>query len=286
MNRIITLLFLSLLLWNCQLQNKPKTYVFDPPQIEDKEQYDIDSLPFFETEIMQVASTGYEKIISNDSLRARYNHFIDSVYNSYEEEDEEEWFDPIDTLISYRPSIIIDTTRAISYQVSKWHSYKLPTFSYGKEIYPQRHLSPSVYEDVKGYRVWVANLSDSIKYILTQDGDIMAIQEALTPEGKWKPIEYWAHSWCGNSIKPNPLSGLTYTYFTMPIYKGEYKTKIRLKVNNEEEILYSNVIEGTINLKQFQEPSEFVLPRYNARKKKGSWYGYIYFNEPDTIDVL
>ncbi|NME72333.1 hypothetical protein [Flammeovirga aprica] len=279
MNRLITLLFLTLFLWNCQSQNKPPKYAFDPPQIEDKELYDIDSLPFFETEIMQAASSNFERMISYDSMRSRFNNFTDSILDKHYEEyddNEDELLDPVQAIMSYQPSITIDTTKIISYKVSKWHNFKLPILSSGKEVYPKRHLSPPAHEHVKGYRVWISNLTDSIKYIAAEDGDIMAIQEALTPEGEWKPIEYWVHSWCGNSIKFNPLPGLTYTYFTMPIYKGEYKTKIRLKVYNEKEILYSNVIDGYINLKQLQEPSEFVLPRYNRRKKEGRWYGNIY----------
>ncbi|WP_160114351.1 hypothetical protein [Aquimarina sp. AU119] len=100
------------------------------------------------------------------------------------------------------------------------------------------------------------NTSDTIS-ISHQDYKIHILQEAMDKEGIWKPIEYWESSDCGNSfgeikIEPN---GVIETKSTK--YNGDFKTKIRFKLSENNKVYYSNVIEGNINLNKFIMPTDF-----------------------------
>ncbi|MGY3795166.1 hypothetical protein [Aquimarina sp. 433] len=100
------------------------------------------------------------------------------------------------------------------------------------------------------------NTSDTIS-ISHQDYKIHILQEAVDKEGIWKPIEYWESSECGNSfgeikIEPN---GVIETKSTK--YNGDFKTKIRFKLSENNKVYYSNVIEGNINLNKFIMPTDF-----------------------------
>ncbi len=80
-----------------------------------------------------------------------------------------------------------------------------------------------------------------------QDYKIYILQEAMDENGLWKPIEFWESSDCGNSfgdikIEPN---GIIETKSTK--YNGNFKTKIRFKLSNNNKVYYSNAIDGNIN---------------------------------------
>src|SRR5699024_2896653 len=74
--------------------------------------------------------------------------------------------------------------------------------------------------------------------------------------GKWKPIEYWPATGCGNS----------YVYYQIPpsstlktqskVYQGDFKTNIRFKVNINDKVYYTNSLTGYINPNQFQIPEK------------------------------
>lgn len=87
--------------------------------------------------------------------------------------------------------------------------------------------------------------------------------QARDPQNKWRDIEYIPDSWCGNSYHKVFLGRNEYWEFNAPVYHGELKTKLRLKLlykrapcQKINDIIYSNIIEGSINPAQFwREPS-------------------------------
>ncbi|HET8809508.1 MAG TPA: hypothetical protein VFM65_04500 [Flavobacteriaceae bacterium] len=106
------------------------------------------------------------------------------------------------------------------------------------------------------FSIYLTNLaSDSLK-IIRYDSSIFTIQEAKNKEGKWKPIEYWPATGCGNS----------YVYYQIPpsstlktqskVYQGDFKTNIRFKVNINDKVYYTNSLTGYINPNQFQIPEK------------------------------
>ncbi|WP_405207093.1 hypothetical protein [Aquimarina sp. LLG6339-5] len=105
--------------------------------------------------------------------------------------------------------------------------------------------------------VYIQNKTSDTISISHQDYKIYILQEAMDEKGIWKPIEYWEGSDCGNSfgeikIEPN---GIIETKSTK--YNGDFKTKIRFKLNENNKVYYSNAIEGNINLNKLIMPTDF-----------------------------
>lgn len=90
------------------------------------------------------------------------------------------------------------------------------------------------------------NTSDRIE-LHHQDYKIYILQEAMDENGLWKPIEYWESSDCGNSfgdikIEPNEIIETKTTK-----YQGNFKTKIRFKLSENNKVYYSNSLDSSIN---------------------------------------
>jgi hypothetical protein len=110
-------------------------------------------------------------------------------------------------------------------------------------------------QQVKSFPVFITNYSTSHMATLEmQDGSIMMVVQAVDKNGKWKPIEYWSGSWCGNSY---------YTLMIPPRHmlmtrgikcSGMFRTKCRMKVSNERDSIYSNEFYMSINETQFDKP--------------------------------
>lgn len=108
---------------------------------------------------------------------------------------------------------------------------------------------------VKSFPIYIANLSsvDTAK-IEVQDGSFMMTVEAIDPKGKWKPIEYWSRSWCGNSYY-SALIPPKHMYMTRGVKcSGDFYTKCRMKVFNQRDSLFSNEFHMAINETQFEKP--------------------------------
>lgn len=98
----------------------------------------------------------------------------------------------------------------------------------------------------------MTNTTDTLFTTKRQDRSLIIIQEAVDDKGVWRPIEYWVHSTCGNSYL-QALQLSSGMYVTIPIrqYKGEYKTKFRLKMRNDKQIIFLDTFEGSILKSQF-----------------------------------
>ncbi len=108
---------------------------------------------------------------------------------------------------------------------------------------------------VKGYPVMIQNISDSIKSIETQEGWIYMIQEAIDPDGNWRPIEYIDYSVvCGASRGASKLIPDEYLISKIYKYSGKFKTKLRIRFSTYKEVYFSNEFTGSINLSQFEIP--------------------------------
>lgn len=110
-------------------------------------------------------------------------------------------------------------------------------------------------QDVKSFPIYIANLSDTkIANLELQDGSIMMIVEAQDEHKHWKPIEYWSHSWCGNSYYSVELPPQTFAFSRGIKCSGDFYTTCRLKVFNEADSLYSNEFKMNISTSQFNQP--------------------------------
>ncbi len=103
---------------------------------------------------------------------------------------------------------------------------------------------------VKGFPVYIVNQSKQAVRVEIQDGQLMIIQEALDPSGKWRPIEYWRYSGCGNSYDGIALRPDHYLMTKVFKYQGNFETLLRLKMRNDTVIYYSPPFRGSIYLTQ------------------------------------
>jgi hypothetical protein len=108
----------------------------------------------------------------------------------------------------------------------------------------------------KGMSVLLINPTNQPVAFFAEDSRLAIIQEAMDRNGKWKPIEYLPHSWCGNSYHKVILGAREYWEFTAPVYTGKVPTKLRFRLDQTDAdgkttTLYSNEFAGSVNLKQF-----------------------------------
>jgi len=101
------------------------------------------------------------------------------------------------------------------------------------------------------FSIYMSNNSKDSISIAKQDWRIYLIQEAKNKDGKWKPIEYWRNSWCGNSYLSQTLKPNEIIKTDSKAYVGNYKTEIRFKILVNEKNYYSNILKGEINDSQF-----------------------------------
>lgn len=109
-----------------------------------------------------------------------------------------------------------------------------------------------------GFNVFISNTSIDTVKLNAQDSRLYMKLQAENSKGEWKDIEYLPSSWCGNSYHKVELEPNAFWKFTIPKYNGEFQTKIRAElryIDNDklktEKVLYSNVINGSINPGQF-----------------------------------
>ena len=103
--------------------------------------------------------------------------------------------------------------------------------------------------------VFIYNQSDNNRVIVPSviNGELYLIVEALDKNNQWKPIEY-------NKV-PRRICISDFQYYLLKPkhvmvssilkYSGEYKTKMRVKVLNDQKLYYSNPFNGSINYSQF-----------------------------------
>jgi hypothetical protein len=127
------------------------------------------------------------------------------------------------------------------------HTTEQPKILNGDHFYVVKN-NPKDY-----FTSYLINTTDTTIVVSRQDGSVMMIQEAKDSAGKWTPIEYWQHSGCGNSYF-NPLHIEKNQYVMIPIkkYQGDFKTEMRLKLSCQNQIIYSDSFQGSVNKNQFK----------------------------------
>ena len=139
--------------------------------------------------------------------------------------------------------------------------------NYPKKIsskkFPEKQLSLIINKDDKalfygefeGCKLYLANTSRKKIILNASNSRLNILLQAMDEKGDWQYIEYAPSSWCGNSYHNLYLDSGEYWDFTIPIYEGSIKTKIRAVLsyykNKKEIFVYSNIIEGSVNPAQF-----------------------------------
>lgn len=129
-------------------------------------------------------------------------------------------------------------------------------------------------ERYKGAGLFVSNASRDTLFFPAQDGRLDLTIQAKDTTGLWRDIEYLPSSWCGNSYHTLTLPPHEQWEFATPVYTGEFKTKIRAKLQfkkskdqGSEDIIFSNEINGSINPGQFWNKRQYsprgIMDPYN-----------------------
>lgn len=178
---------------------------------------------------------------------------------------------PYDTVLpKYNLKIIIDTTYdfyskdfiferlqfpQITRQERQKYGHEVMQYPSVKNYYHREELLQSKY--VAAYPVLVYNQGDTDAYIGELDFfDFRMVQQALDIDGKWKAIEFQVSDAPPMSIVANfnyRLSPKHYLATSIIKYKGDFKTKIRVKFSTGNHFYYSNAVSATINRSQFDQ---------------------------------
>ncbi len=106
-------------------------------------------------------------------------------------------------------------------------------------------------ENKLGCKLYLVNTSDTIKNFRVSDSRLYIVAEVLNENNVWVPISYLPSSGCGNSIHMISLDVNEFWEFDVPIFKGDFKTKLRYTLTREKQVYYSNEVIAFINRKQF-----------------------------------
>lgn len=116
----------------------------------------------------------------------------------------------------------------------------------------------SIQDLYKGYKLYISNTTADTVHFNAQDSRLYLQLQAQDSKGEWRDIEYLPSSWCGNSYHTVDLEPNAYWHFTIPQYEGEMTTQIRAALQYIDpanpklnKVVYSNVINGTVNPGQF-----------------------------------
>lgn len=132
--------------------------------------------------------------------------------------------------------IFIDTNRIIGSPMSVWEYYDKPEYRNSKIAYP----------------VFISNISvDTLNIGL---GNILPmVIEAKDENGNWKPIQNEFIYDCGTGLTIIYIAPNQITITSMKLFHGDFKTKLRLVFGYFNDKVYSNEIDGYINIEQFKE---------------------------------
>ncbi|MCB9309882.1 MAG: hypothetical protein H6567_07495 [Lewinellaceae bacterium] len=126
------------------------------------------------------------------------------------------------------------------------------------------------------YPVYLINQTPTIKAFIGKDSYIFGLQEALDTDGQWRPIEGRGFDFCSNGywgLKVHPQEFVTVLF---PKYSGDYKTKIRVRIKNGDNIYVSKPYEGTINEQQLYLKEDGYFYR-ELIKNKASAIEYLFY---------
>ncbi|MFC4790999.1 hypothetical protein ACFPAF_02770 [Hymenobacter endophyticus] len=113
-----------------------------------------------------------------------------------------------------------------------------------------------VFPSQRTFPVYVANTSPRRKLLYGKDGHVFAIQEAKDRDGQWRPIESKGADFCDSGewilkLRPGQMG-----VFLMDKYSGEYKTLLRVRLQNGESRYVSAPYKGQIDERQFLVTSQ------------------------------
>jgi hypothetical protein len=107
-----------------------------------------------------------------------------------------------------------------------------------------------------GHKLYLINATKDTVNIPVQDGRIKIVQQAKNKSGEWQDIDNFINSFCGNSYYTVELAPNEFQIFATPIFKGQFRTQLRFKLELGKSKIYSNIYTGHIEYGQFLDPED------------------------------
>ncbi|HEX8516886.1 MAG TPA: hypothetical protein VF868_11850 [Bacteroidia bacterium] len=217
--------------------NKPKTTACLSPVYMMNAWYELEGLHKFE-DTLDLATTDEER-----TFVPRYEFYEDPGKNTK-------------TRFSNNGlMILVDTLNEIS-MVKRpiWANYLfLRSFDENRKL----RQDDTLIMEVKSFPVYITNMDPERSATLEQqDGSAMIVAQSLDKNNKWRNIEYWSHSWCGNSYGTTVIPPRHYLFTRGVKCSGERKSRCRLKLMTQNDSLFSNEFFMNINETQFRSPKQ------------------------------
>ena len=114
---------------------------------------------------------------------------------------------------------------------------------------PEKELG---FDGHQGFQLVLVNNTRGAAEFESEDWRLNIVREARDAAGRWRPIEYLPHSWCGLSYYHVYLKPGRHWSFAAPVYRGSFRTQMRFVLEQPGLRLVSNEFPGTINLEQFE----------------------------------
>lgn len=143
----------------------------------------------------------------------------------------------------------------IDYNVTVSKSDKYMNLEKGKYFYP----------------AFIINQTPSAKVLIGKDRRLFAIQEAKDSNGIWRPIEQEGPYFCGDGFWAEMVYHNEYVVMLLPKYKGNFKTKLRIRLKNNATIYVSKPFDGMINYEQLY--FDKTTNEYWKKVMQESFYG-------------
>lgn len=122
--------------------------------------------------------------------------------------------------------------------------------------------------------VYIINKSNEKQYLHNKDQYLVAIQEALDSNGNWHAVELLNLGFCGNGYGYVPIQPNEFVFSAVPVYEGNFTTKLRYRVESKDTVLLSNTYTGRMNYDQFyflwkkDKPFEIKGSAYDIKSKE------------------
>lgn len=145
-------------------------------------------------------------------------------------------------------------------------SKEIPMINNSYEVWNSSDKTKNHSQKIISYPVYIINTSSNEVKLNVQDGELMMIQEALDKKGEWQPIEYHLFASCSENYFDIDVPSQYCVMTKVAKYKGNFKTLLRIKLLNQDQVYFSCAFKGSINfsqlntrhLKPYLEPKIFL----------------------------
>lgn len=175
------------------------------------------------------------------------------------------------------------------YKRTEFKSYEEYLIDHNKtsKFWDSLAIAENQYSNSMDIAVWIQNNSNDTILFPNQDGSLIGLIEAVDKDDKWKPIEYWWFSWCGNSYMDLILPPKHSIQIGLNNRLGNQETKMRLKIHGRDTIYYSNVFTGAVSADDFiinnQTRLEIIEDKDRISFLDSVHYGLTAFPDPPEI---